>query len=169
MKKVMQGMLLTAALCAFVFRFAVAQDVSYHETWVLDKAKSTIEGRMGEWLQGMIMVISLEGNNLKLEITYQTNENDVNDVIELVLGGEAKARDMMGGRGKATSQAQWDEPNKTVKMHTDMTFEGDNGTFKFSTDDHFSISEDQQNLILKRTSVSDNGTQNSTLIFKKKV
>lgn len=169
MKIVKISLFAIVLMCTFAFSQAMTQDVDYHSSWVLDKAKSTIEGNMSEWLVGMELVVSITGDNLKLECTYQTNDNNFTDVIELTLGGEAKIRDMLQGRGKATSQAQWDEPQKSVKMHTDATFEGDNGTFKFTTDDHFSLSEDEQNLILKRKSESERGLTNSTFIFKKKV
>ena len=168
MKTVKIGLFMAVVCMLFAAAPALmAQD--FYEGWVLDKEKSTLDGRMSEWLSGMEMITTVTGDNLKIEVTYQTANEDFADVIDLVLGGEAKTRDIMGGRGKATSRGEWAVYQESVKVHSESTFEGDNGTFTFTTDDHYSLSEDGQNLIIKRTSTSSRGTQESTLIFKKKI
>lgn len=169
MKTIKISILFLLVLYSFTYSTVTAQEL--HESWVLDKEKSAIEGSTSEWLVGMELVITLAGDNLKLEFTYQTKDNNFTDVIEVTFGAEAKTRDIMGrmGQGKATSQAQHDDSQQNVTMHTDWTIEGNNGTSKFSTDDIYSRSEDWENLILKRKTESKSGISNSTLIFKKKV
>lgn len=169
MRTVKNSLLFLSVLCTFAYGSVTAQEL--HESWVLDKEKSTIEGSMSEWLVGMELVVTIAGDNLKLEFTYQTKDNNFTDVIEVTFGAEAKTRNIMGrmGQGKATSQAQHDDSQQNVTMHTDWTIEGNNGTSKFSTDDLYSRSEDWENLILKRKTESKSGISNSTLIFKKNV
>ena len=154
-------------LISLAFGSAAAQDIYFHESWVMDKEKSTIEGQMTEWLAGLEMVTILEGAELKIELNYQTYNQDFTDVIELTLGGDEVTRDFIG-RGESTSRAEWDEFGKSVIVHSNSTFEGDAGSFKFTTEDHFSLSEDGEKMILKRKTESDRGTQNHTIIFNKK-
>ena len=152
---------------SITFGSAAAQETDYHESWVMDKEKSTIEGRMTEWLARLEMITIVNGEELKIELNYQTYNQDFTDVIELTLGGEEVTRDLLG-RGESTSRAEWDEYRTSVFVYSKSTFEGDMGTFKFTTEDHFSLSEDGQIMILKRKTESERGTQNHTIIFNKK-
>ncbi len=169
MKAVKWSFLLAVFVCALFAGSAGLMAQDFYEKWELDKAKSTMDGRMSEWLSGMDMITTVTGDNVKIEITYKTYDNDYTDDIDLVLGGAAVTRDVMGGRGKSTSKGEWAVYQESVKIHTESTFEGDSGTFTFTTDDHYGLSDDGQNLIVKRTMSSERGTRESTLVFKKKI
>jgi len=155
------------ALILLMFGSVNAQDTYYHESWVLDKEKSTIQGRMTEWLVGLEMVTTIDGEDLKIECNYKTYDQDVTDIVELKLGGEEVTRDFMG-IGKIKSRAKWDVYQESVIVNSEATFTGQNGTFTFTQKDHLSLSEEGENLILKRETDSSSGTQNHTLIFNKK-
>lgn len=165
--KTVTGILIV--MCAVVilgYGLAGAQEVNYSGNWTLDKAKSTLQGRMSESLVSLTLVITQKANDLQAEFQYKYQERDMTDKVALTIGGEQVEREVMNGRGKAKSKAQLSEDKKNLIISTDRTFTGqDGGTFTSKVTEKYSLSADGKTLTINQESVSERGTRSSTLVF----
>ncbi len=157
-------------LCAFViagYGIAGAQEVNYSGTWVLDKAKSDLQGRMMESLQSITLVIAQTGNDITADYQSKYSERESNDKMVLTIGGAEVSREGMRGRGTIKSKAAWSADKKNLVVTSVSTFEGQNGTMTINGTDTYLLSADGNTLTVNRQSESPRGTRTSTLVFNK--
>ena len=166
MKTVASILLILCVLTIVGYGIVSAQEANYSGTWVLDKAKSTLQGRMSESLQSMTLAIAQTGNDLTAEFQSKYSERESTDKMVLVIGGEQVSREGAMGRGTTKSKAAWSEDKKNLIVTSESTFEGQNGTMNIKTTDTYVLAGSV--LTIKRESESPRGNRSSTLIFNKK-
>lgn len=159
--------LVVCALSLLGVGLAGAQDMNYSGTWALDKAKSTLSGRMNESLMNITLVIMQKADDFNADFQYKYSEREMADKIALKIGGEQVERDVMGGRGKAKSQVRWSDDKKNLILVSDRTVNTDNGTFSSKMTDTYSLSADGKTLTINSNSESSRGSRTSTMVFTK--
>ena len=165
MRTVTSILLVFCVLTLVGYGIVNAQEVNYSGKWVLDKAKSTLQGRMSESLQSMTLAITQSGNDFTAEFQSKYNERESTDKMVLAIGGEQVSREGAMGRGTTKSKAAWSEDKKNLIVSSDATFEGQNGTMNIKTTDTYVLAGSA--LTIKRESESPRGTRSSTLVFNK--
>lgn len=167
MKTARSIILIVCALSLLGVSLAGAQDVNYSGNWALDKAKSTLTGRMNESLVSITLVITQKADDFNAEFQYKYSDRDMADKIALKIGGEQIERDVMSGRGKAKSQIRLSDDKKNLIIVSERTVNTDNGTFSTKSTDTYSLSADGKTLTINGASESSRGSRSSTMVFNK--
>lgn len=168
MKTARSIILVVGALSLLGFSLAGAQEVNYSGSWALDKAKSTLQGRMNESLVSITLTITQKATDLTEEFQYKYQERDRADKIVLTIGGAEVEREGAMGRGKTKSQAKWSEDKKNLILTSESSFTTQSGnSMTIKSTDKYSLSADGKTLTISRESETPRGTQSSTMVFNK--
>lgn len=170
MKKLMMITGLFAVLMIGLWAVSAAP-VSFAGTWILDKGKSELTGRMAS-IEGLTWTITQDDKQLTLKPEVAGGGGGgggrgmgmMNQPQTYNLDGSETTSEFNAGQfsGKITRKARWN--GKVLELSSVITT--DNGSR--STTEHWELAEDGKVLSVHRKQETPNGSMESKLVFNRK-
>jgi hypothetical protein len=191
MRKLLVGFSLLGVLLASVFVATASAPTNFAGTWALDKAKSKDLPPQWENVESYTLTVTQDAQQLTAD-TKITRKETADATAPGAAGGPPGGGGMgrrgggmgmmgpqtykldgsettldTGGRGAATSKAEWQNGGKTLKLTTKRTFNFQGNDVTTTNTEVWDLSGDGKTLTIQRTNESPRGTMSSTLVFNK--